>query len=318
MFVCLLRSTTAQCADWVYQAGQNFMDITDWRHLGSQRVQSQAHVSFPKKCTHQPEVTKLAKRLDKSQMEGRLQHLSSYHTRYYETETGLQASDWILSNLTEMVQQAGANSTVSVESFPHSWKQHSVIATIPGRTNSTIVIGAHLDSANMFMPSFMRAPGADDDGSGTVTIMEVFRALLRSSRVAKGKAQNTIEFHWYSAEEAGLLGSQAIFQSYAKKGRDVKAMLQQDMTGYVKGTLDAGQKESVGVIDDFVDPGLTQFIKTVIDEVGTHPHFASRLFEPPADLLTVLRYPVGRDQVRLRMLRPRLSLQGRISISIRH
>ncbi|KAM4060473.1 peptidase family M28 domain-containing protein [Hirsutella rhossiliensis] len=246
--------------------GQNFMDITNSRHLGSRRLHSQARVSYPKKCVHKPEVTKLAKRLDKSHMKARLQHLSSYRTRYYKTETGLQASDWILSNLSEMVHQAGANATVSVESFPHSWKQHSVIATIPGRTNSTIVIGAHLDSVNMLMPSLMPAPGADDDGSGTVTIMEVFRALLWSSRVTEGKAQNTIEFHWYSAEEAGLLGSQAIFQSYAKKGRDVKAMLQQDMTGYVKGTLDAGKKESVGVIDDFVDPDLTNFIKTVIDE----------------------------------------------------
>ncbi|KAG4223585.1 hypothetical protein PC116_g27950, partial [Phytophthora cactorum] len=45
-----------------------------------------------------------------------------------------------------------------------------------------------------------------------------------------------------------------------------KAMLQQDMTGYVQGTLDAGKSESVGVITDFVDPGLTAFIKKVIEE----------------------------------------------------
>ena len=44
-------------------------------------------------------------------------------------------------------------------------------------------------------------------------------------------------------------------------------MLQQDMTGFVQKTLDAGQPESVGVIMDFVDPGLTKFIKTVIEEV---------------------------------------------------
>lgn len=91
--------------------------------------------------------------------------------------------------------------------------------------------------------------------------------LLQSQDVVQGKAQNTIEFHWYSAEEGGLLGSQAIFSAYEKQGRDVKAMLQQDMTGYVKRTLDAGKPESVGVIVDYVDKNLTEFIKKVIKEV---------------------------------------------------
>lgn len=240
------------------------MDVTN----STAFVRNMPRVSFPHKCLHQKKVKKLAKRLDKSQMEARLQHLSNnFDTRYYDSNAGLLASDWILANLTEMVRQAGVEATVSVKSFPHPWMQHSVIATIPGRTNSTIVIGAHLDSINMFSP-YMTAPGADDDGSGTVTIMEVFRALLRSHHVREGKAQNTIEFHWYSAEEGGLLGSQEIFQSYARDRRDVKAMLQQDMTGYVKGTVDAGKPASVGVISDYVDPGLTIFIKTVIDEVG--------------------------------------------------
>jgi leucyl aminopeptidase len=63
------------------------------------------------------------------------------------------------------------------------------------------------------------------------------------------------------------LGSQDIFKSYEAADRDVKAMLQQDMTGFVQKTLDSGKPESVGVITDFVDPGLTSFIKTVIEEV---------------------------------------------------
>ena len=69
------------------------------------------------------------------------------------------------------------------------------------------------------------------------------------------------------------MGSQAIFSAYEKQGRDVKAMLQQDMTGYVQKTLDAGEKESVGVITDYVSPELTEFIKEVITEVrGILPH----------------------------------------------
>ncbi len=77
-----------------------------------------------------------------------------------------------------------------------------------------------------------------------------------------------ILYYLCSAEEGGLLGSQAIFSSYEKKGRVVKAMLQQDMTGYIQGTLDNGKPESVGVITDFVDSGLTDFIKKIIEEVS--------------------------------------------------
>lgn len=38
--------------------------------------------------------------------------------------------------------------------------------------------------------------GADDDGSGTVTILEAYRALLAS----EFRPVRNVEFHWYSAE----------------------------------------------------------------------------------------------------------------------
>jgi leucyl aminopeptidase len=140
-----------------------------------------------------------------------------------------------------------------------------VIATIPGKSANIIAIGAHQDSVNGRSPMNGRSPGADDDGSGSVTILDVFRVLLTDSKVASGQAENTIELHWYAAEEAGLLGSQAVFQNYKSSGKVVKAMLQQDMTGYVK----PGSKEAVGVITDFVDVGLSSFIKKVVTAVST-------------------------------------------------
>lgn len=176
----------------------------------------------------------------------------------------------------QTIKDAGAEDYVRAEHFEHPWGQNSIIATIPGKTNSTIVIGAHQDSINLWLPSILAAPGADDDGSGTVTILEAFRVLLQSEDVVKGNHENTVEFHWYSAEEGGLLGSQAIFSAYEKEGRDVKAMLQQDMTGFVARTLDAGEPESVGVIVDYVDPDLTEFIKRIIEEVSSKsaPHLS--------------------------------------------
>lgn len=73
----------------------------------------------------------------------------------------------------------------------------------------------------MWLP-MLRAPGADDDGSGTVTILEVFRSLVGTGF----RPQRPVEFHWYSAEEAGLLGSQDVAKEYEQKHVDVIAMIQ--------------------------------------------------------------------------------------------
>jgi len=249
--------------------GKRFFDITDNADLGTLRVASKS--VFPKKVAYQKEVHPLLEELSKEEMEDHLTKFTSFHTRYYKSEYGAQSSQWLLDQVRSTIKEAGAQKHVFAEHFPHPWGQNSIIATIPGKTNSTVVIGAHQDSINLWLPSILAAPGADDDGSGTVTILEAFRVLLQSKDIVEGNHANTIEFHWYSAEEGGLLGSQAIFSAYAKAGRDIKAMLQQDMTGHVTRTLEAGKVESVGVIVDFVDPNLTDFIKKVIVEYCNIP-----------------------------------------------
>ena len=228
--------------------------------------------------------------LSKKHMKDHLEVFTSFHTRYYKSDYGRQSSEWLLKQVRDTIKEAGAEDYVEAEHFPHSWGQNSIIAKIPGKTNQTVVIGAHQDSINLFFPSVLAAPGADDDGSGTVTILEAFRVLLQSEDIVKGKHENTIEFHWYSAEEGGLLGSQAIFSSYAKAGRDVKAMLQQDMTGFVDRTIKAGKVESVGVIIDYVDPDLTDFIKKVIVEYCEIPFVETKCGYACSDHASASKY----------------------------
>jgi leucyl aminopeptidase len=64
---------------------------------------------------------------------------------------------------------------VSVKSFEHPWAQSSIIVTIPGKTNSTVILGAHQDSINYTNPMTMRAPG--------LTTMEVGQSLFSKSSV---------------------------------------------------------------------------------------------------------------------------------------
>jgi leucyl aminopeptidase len=90
---------------------------------------------------------------------------------------------------------------------------------------------------------FWGAPGAGDDGSGTVTILEAYRALL----VAGYVPISPLEFHFYAGEEVSLcqlarttrifmllqsghFGSQAIASSYEIAGKVVRGMIQFDMT----------------------------------------------------------------------------------------
>jgi leucyl aminopeptidase len=246
------------------------MDITTTSDLGTTlRLSSVKSPKYPSKIAHSETLAPMLPILSAKNMHANLEKFTSFHTRYYKSESGAASSAWLLQRVNTTMADAGALAHgATVKAFNHPWGQASVIATIPGKSEKTVVVGAHQDSINLFLPSILAAPGADDDGSGTVTILEALRVLLTNEDVVKGKAPNTIEFHWYSAEEGGLLGSQAIFQSYEKEGRDVKAMLQQDMTGYVHATLAAGEPESVGVITDFVDPGLTEFIKMIVSKVS--------------------------------------------------
>ncbi|PHH80376.1 hypothetical protein CDD80_1821 [Ophiocordyceps camponoti-rufipedis] len=264
-------------------------------------------VSFPDRCQHQDAVKPLIKKLDKKRMKSRLEKLCSFPSRFFHSTDGQRAADSVFDMANEIVSSTFPRSKqtqvkqtirgplqpdcvwgkltveavfytisdkprIGVVKLRHPWLQPSVIAMIEGQDIRSIVLGAHLDSINQDNPSGGEAPGADDDGSGVVTNMEVFQALLQDKNIAKGLARNTIQFHWYSAEEIGLNGSDAIFSVFRENKVDVKAMLQQDMTGYIKGTRDAGEKESIAVnTDRFVDAGLTKFVKTAIEEYCTIP-----------------------------------------------
>lgn len=274
------------------QSGKNFMDITATGHTYPYiELSERSGVEYPSKPAYNTTVKKLAKELSKKQMRKHLETFTAFHTRYYKSSYGVESANWLYDQVKAEIEQAGADKYgATVQKFDHPWGQFSIIAQIPGKSNNTIIQSAHQDSINLFLPSILAAPGADDDGSGTVTILEALRALLKSKDVVKGKSENTVEFHWYSAEEGGLLGSQAVFKHYAETGRVVKAMLQQDMTGYVSQTLAAGEPESVGVITDFVDPALTEFIKTIIDEYCDIPYVLTKCGYACSDHASASKY----------------------------
>ncbi|KJA13667.1 hypothetical protein HYPSUDRAFT_151345 [Hypholoma sublateritium FD-334 SS-4] len=207
--------------------------------------------------SHQAELAPIIATVSLPSMKNYLNNLTAFNNRYYLAATGLAASVYIrdtISNITAKYPTSGA----SVALFPHTWLQSSIVAKIPGTNASgpVTILGAHMDSVGSGTASTARAPGADDDASGASNLMEAFRVLVASGF----KPQNPVEFQWYSGEEGGLKGSQAIAKSYKSANKQVKAMLQFDMTAYVK----PGTTPVVGLMPDYVDAGLTSFVGSLV------------------------------------------------------
>ena len=184
--------------------GVRFMDITETQDLGqiaASGLSPRATVTYPEKPTYNETLAPAMKELSKKNMRKHLEKFTSFYTRYYKSSYGAESSAWLLDQVNMTINKSGAGEHGAfVKAFSHPWGQNSVIATIPGKSDKTVVVGAHQDSINLFLPSILPAPGADDDGSGTVTILEALRVLLQFETIVHGNASNTIEFHFYSAE----------------------------------------------------------------------------------------------------------------------
>lgn len=251
--------------------GITFMDITNVKSKWPFRTKNNKNsdelvvpeYSYPTNMTRMDDVTNLIEQIDMDSMHSTLARFTSFYTRYYKSRTGYDAAVWLNERISQIVAKLPKD-IVSIDHVDHRlWDQFSIILSIKGyeTPENKVVIGCHLDSINLLMPSVLPAPGADDNGSGTTTNLEALR-LIASYIERTGKPfKNTVEFHFYSAEEGGLLGSLDVFTKYSEMNEKVVAMLQQDMTGYV---MDP-ENEHIGVVTDYTTESLTKFVERVID-----------------------------------------------------
>jgi hypothetical protein len=96
--------------------------------------------------------------------------------------------------------------------------------------------------------------GADDDGSGTVSVLEIAEALAK----APAKPKRSILFVWHTGEEAGLYGSQ-YYTDHPTVPRDsIVAQLNMDMVGRGAATDITGEAKEGGVLHG--GPGYVQLV----------------------------------------------------------
>ena len=102
----------------------------------------------------------------------------------------------------EVFAPGGAQARVSVDTLVENRISANVIAeSRVGRSDRTLVVGAHLDSVD-------EGPGIQDNGSGSAGILEIALQLAALATADEMKVYNRLRFAWWGAEELGLLGSE--------------------------------------------------------------------------------------------------------------
>jgi Zn-dependent M28 family amino/carboxypeptidase len=122
----------------------------------------------------------------------------------------------------ELATTAGLNMRVAVDATVKSTTTFNVLADTPGgRTDRTVVVGAHLDSV-------AEGPGINDNGSGSSAILET---ALQMAELGI-EPTNRVRFAFWGGEEDGLIGSDFyVSQLSARAIKEHAVNLNFDMVG---------------------------------------------------------------------------------------
>jgi hypothetical protein len=151
-----------------------------------------------------------------------LERLQGFYRRVSGTDSNYASADWVYSKF----QKFGYDSVEYDEFTENIYGEEKVCENViaykigslyPGRC---IIVGGHRDA----VPN---SPGADDNGSGTVSAMEIARVL------ANIDTKVTFIFIAFDAEEQGLLGSYHYANEAYERGDTILCMFNADMIGYI-------------------------------------------------------------------------------------
>jgi len=180
--------------------------------------------------------------IDRDSLHSNLERLSAFGTRHTWSDTLSQtrgigaARRWIHSRFQSYSGNNGNRLIPGYFTFDITNNTcgplngtKNVLGVLPGSDTSdasVILMMAHMDSrCEGRCDTACYAPGADDNGSGTVLVMEMARVLSRYT------FKHTLVFMLTNGEEQGLLGARAFSDYCANNGIAVKAVLNNDIVG---------------------------------------------------------------------------------------
>lgn len=176
----------------------------------------------------------------------------------------------------ELAGLAGLTMQVSVDARLETIDTFNVLADTAGRTDRTVVVGAHMDSV-------AEGPGINDNGSGIASILETAIQLAESG----DEPTNRVRFAFWGGEEDGLIGSEYYVAQLSKRDiKDHAVNLNFDMVAspnYIRSVYDGdgsafgstGPNGSSNVEKVFLDYFASQGLATVPSEFdGRSDYFA--------------------------------------------
>ena len=169
------------------------------------------------------DLSQLLALISATSVQGMIQNLQDFTTRYALAPNHLQVAEWIRDKFISF-------GLSDVQLFPFQWNnttQYNVVATITGSVypNQYIIVGGHHDSTNNHGDPYASAPGADDNASGTVAALEMARAISLSGYVPR----TSIRFVTFAAEEFGLWGAKAYSLWAQQNNLNIRLMMNHDM-----------------------------------------------------------------------------------------
>jgi len=208
--------------------------------------------SGPDTTRRQAQIDKIVAEISPKRIENYINKLVSFETRHTMSDTvsetrGIGAARrWIKSEL----ERCGAGKLdVAFDSHiaPISARISrpteivNVVATLPGTQGASkdrlYVVSGHYDSRNTdVMDAEGKAPGANDDASGTAAVMEMACVM------AKYKFDATLVFMAVAAEEQGLLGAGHWAKTAREKNLNVAGMFTNDIIG--SSVADDGRRDN--------------------------------------------------------------------------
>jgi hypothetical protein len=133
----------------------------------------------------------------------------------WDQETSIQVTDQeVTLRMTLREQPAGAPNVLA-------WLEGSD----PELKHEYVVIGAHLDHLGFSGDQLF--PGADDNGSGSVAVLSIAKAMAANPV----KPKRSVLFMWFTAEEVGLLGSRYYTDNPIVPLENMTCMFNIDMVG---------------------------------------------------------------------------------------
>ncbi|MEO8574759.1 MAG: M20/M25/M40 family metallo-hydrolase [Pyrinomonadaceae bacterium] len=234
-----------------------------------------------------PEVSKMVKEVSAKNIEATIRKLVSFGTRNTLSEQdnptrGVGAArDWIFGEFQKIAADCGNCLNVEKQSFlqpkanrvPEPTTLTNVVATLKGTTNPdrVYVVSGHYDSmCTSPTDSKCDAPGANDDASGTATVIELARVM------SKRKFDATIVFMTVPGEEQGLLGATYFAQQAVEKKLDIEGMFTNDIVGGVTSQKNSPNRNRVRVFSEGVPSNETEQQAGTRRSVGGENDSASR------------------------------------------